>query len=99
MAARYSDPSWWEMHPDLVADVEAEVLREQNKRAGMRAYEVFQERLTCTVEEAARMLGISRSLAYDALKRGDIPSVKIGRRILVPIALLHQMLSPVQRGD
>ena len=41
-----------------------------------------------TVEEAARYLRISRGLAFDAARRGDIPTVRIGRRILVPTASL-----------
>lgn len=41
-------------------------------------------RLTYTVDEAADLLGISRALAYEAVRRGEIPSLRIGRRILVP---------------
>ena len=39
-------------------------------------------RLTITVEEAAVALGISRTLAYEALHRGELPFIRIGRRIL-----------------
>jgi len=42
------------------------------------------ERLTYNIEEAARMLGVGRNQAYDAAKRGDIPTIKIGKRLLVP---------------
>jgi excisionase family DNA binding protein len=49
-------------------------------------------RLTVDVPEAGRMLGISRNAAYDAVKRKEIPSVKIGRRIVVPIAALRAMI-------
>jgi excisionase family DNA binding protein len=42
------------------------------------------ERLTLTVEEAARLLGISRAFAYDLVRRGDIPSLRLGRRIVIP---------------
>jgi len=42
------------------------------------------ERLTFTVDEVARLLGISRSGAYDSIARGEIPSLRIGRRVLVP---------------
>jgi len=52
-----------------------------------------QERLTLTVEEAASALGISRAFAYESVRRGDIPHIKIGRRLLVPRAALEQMLS------
>lgn len=47
-----------------------------------------QERLTTTVEEAAQALGVSRSAAYRAAAAGQIPIVRIGRRMLVPRAWL-----------
>ena len=36
-----------------------------------------------TVEEAAEVLQISRNSAYEAVKEGQIPSMRVGRRILV----------------
>lgn len=50
------------------------------------------QRLTWTVEEAAARLGISRPTAYEAVKTGALPHIKIGRRILVPVSALEQML-------
>jgi excisionase family DNA binding protein len=50
-------------------------------------------RLAMTVEETAARLGISRPTAYEAVKTGSIPSIKIGRRILVPLAALERMLA------
>jgi excisionase family DNA binding protein len=43
------------------------------------------ERLTMSVEEASEVLGISRSLAYELVRRGDIPSLRLGRRLVVPV--------------
>ena len=45
-----------------------------------------------TVEETAEFLRISRNSAYEALRRGEIPYIRIGRRLLVPRAALVQML-------
>lgn len=45
-----------------------------------------------TVEQTAKLLGISRGLAFTAVRAGDIPSIRIGRRILVPRDRLRQML-------
>jgi len=45
-----------------------------------------------TVEQTAKVLGISRGLAFAAVRAGDIPSIRIGRRILVPRDRLRQML-------
>lgn len=39
---------------------------------------------TITVERAAAVLGISRRSAYNAAERGDIPAIRIGRRMVVP---------------
>ncbi|RVC57681.1 helix-turn-helix domain-containing protein [Mesorhizobium sp.] len=50
-------------------------------------------RATITIVEAAHRLGIGRNQAYEAAKRGEIPSIKIGKRLLVPKAALDKMLS------
>jgi excisionase family DNA binding protein len=50
------------------------------------------ERLTLTVPEVAEALGISRMSAYTAVRAGVIPSIRIGRRVLVPRAALAQLL-------
>jgi excisionase family DNA binding protein len=41
------------------------------------------EKLLLTVEEVAHLLSINRSTVYDMLARGDLPSVKLGRRRLI----------------
>ena len=51
-----------------------------------------EERLTYTLNEAARRLGISRALAYEAANRGELPVCRIGRRVLVPRAALLRLL-------
>lgn len=56
------------------------------------------ERLTLTVEEAGRLLGLSRPSAYEAASRGDLPTIRIGRRLLVPKAALEKMLGERPRG-
>jgi excisionase family DNA binding protein len=55
------------------------------------------ERLTVDVPAAGRMLGLSRNAAYDAVRRGDIPVLKIGGRLLVPRAALLRLLEPHRR--
>jgi len=47
---------------------------------------------TITVEQAAKRLKIGRNTAYEAVKRAEIPSIRIGRRILVPIKALNNWL-------
>jgi excisionase family DNA binding protein len=48
--------------------------------------------LVYTAEEGRKLLGISRGLMYEAMRTGQIPSIKIGRRILIPRAALERLL-------
>jgi excisionase family DNA binding protein len=47
---------------------------------------------TYTVEEAARLLGVSRGVGYEAARRGQLPTIRLGRRLLVPKIALERML-------
>lgn len=49
--------------------------------------------LTLTVPEAAMVLGISRALAYEAARTGDLPTIRFGRRLVVPRAALDRVLA------
>jgi len=50
-------------------------------------------RLTYTVEEAARALGISRGLAYQMVREGRLPALRLGqRRLIIPRAALEDLL-------
>jgi excisionase family DNA binding protein len=49
--------------------------------------------MTYTVAEAAKLLRIGRNQAYEAINARELPSVKIGRRILIPRVALEQMLA------
>ena len=50
------------------------------------------KRLTMTVEEAAATLGVSRALGYELVADGTIPSLRLGRRIVVPRRRLEAMI-------
>lgn len=50
------------------------------------------ERPTLTVDETAVILQISRSTLYDALRAGEVPCIRVGRRVLVPTARLRDLL-------
>jgi excisionase family DNA binding protein len=55
----------------------------------------MQSNITCRtykIEEAARILRIGRNQAYEAARRGEIPTIKIGKRLLVPCDALDRML-------
>ena len=50
------------------------------------------ERLTLTVEEAGGLLGISRALAYEMARTGRLPTLRFGKRIVVPKKAIESML-------
>lgn len=50
-------------------------------------------KLTMSVEECAKKLGIGRNLCYDRVKTGEIPALKIGKRLLIPRAALEKLLT------
>ena len=52
----------------------------------------IQDRLVLTVPEAAELLGICRNAAYEGVRRGEIPSIRIGKRLVVPRAAFEEML-------
>ena len=49
-------------------------------------------RRTYDIGEVARLLGIGRNQGYEAAHRGDFPTIKIGKRLLVPKAALDRLL-------
>lgn len=52
-------------------------------------------RATLTIMEVAKLLGIGRGNAYEAARRGEIPTLRIGRRLVVPVpALLRHLQGP-----
>ena len=61
-------------------------------RRGLSSYATIDRRLCVTVPEAAEMLGISRNFAYQLVREGKLPSIRFGKRILIPIAALRKML-------
>ena len=65
--------------------------------SAVRSYQVTtagkpDEPLTQSVQTAAEMLGFTRSSAYEAVRTGQIPSIRFGKRIVVPRPALNRML-------
>lgn len=52
-----------------------------------------QDRLTLSIEEGAAMLGISRALAYDLVRKGQLPQLRLGRRVVIPRKALEDLLN------
>ena len=51
-------------------------------------------RLVLTVTETAEALGISRTLAYELIRRGELPAIRLGRRIVIPAVQLNRLVQP-----
>lgn len=51
------------------------------------------ERVTISVDEAAAMLGVSRTSAYEYVRTGHLPAIRMGRRLLVPIRAIDDLLN------
>ncbi len=56
------------------------------------------ERLLLTVEEAARRLGIGKTLAWELVWDGVLPSVRLGRCVRVPLRALEEWIADAATG-
>lgn len=55
-------------------------------------------RATLTLPEAAHILGISRSTAYELARTGKLPVLRLGRRLVIPTSALNSLLENVSRN-
>ena len=59
-----------------------------------------EQKLTLNADEAAKLLGISRGSVYLASERGELPVLRLGKRLLIPKKALEDLLTtanPIQR--
>ena len=56
------------------------------------------ERKTFTVAETAAIVGVGRSTLYEHVKRGDIPCIRVGRRVVIPREVVEAALAG-RNGD
>ncbi len=63
-----------------------------NPRTGQPGPDPAAERLAYSVDEAARLTGLSRDLLYDEMRRGNLAYIKVGRRRLITRQQLQQFL-------
>ena len=54
-------------------------------------------RATLTLPEAAHVLGISRSTAYELARTGKLPVLRLGRRLVIPTDALDRLLESAGR--
>jgi excisionase family DNA binding protein len=73
------------------------------KKHGKVGVQMVTESPVLTVEEAAKLCRISRASAYEACRRGELPCLRIGRRLLISrarlLALLGQGGGQTSAGD
>ena len=51
----------------------------------------WQQRPVLSATQAADLLGVSRALVYELIRRRELPSVRLGRRVLVPSAAIARL--------
>lgn len=54
---------------------------------------------TVSVQQAAELLGISRNHAFRCVQRGEIPAIRVGRRLLIPAAFLEELFESANQED
>ncbi len=54
---------------------------------------------TLKIEEVAQILGIGRQTAYSLANSGQLPTLRLGRRLVVPIAALERMLAEAGQAE
>ena len=58
----------------------------------MTTIEGQQHRLTVTVPDAGKYLGLGRGAAYAAARRGELPTLRLGQRLVVPVPKLLELV-------
>lgn len=57
------------------------------------------DRRVHTVAEVSALIGISKNSTYEAIRRGQIPALRIGRRIVIPHKALEELLNATGVAD
>ena len=56
------------------------------------------ESVVMSVPEAGAKLGLGRNASYDAVARGEIPAIRIGKLLKVPKIAFERMLAAAGNG-
>jgi len=59
----------------------------------------WRSRTVVSVPVAGKLLDLSRQGAYDAASRGDLPVIRIGRRLVVPVVKLRRLLGELPASE
>jgi excisionase family DNA binding protein len=77
----------------------AEMRKDCGDSGGLERYGAVDERYCMAVPEAARRLGVSRNFGYELVKRGELPVIRFGKRLLIPKVALEKMLERGVTGN
>lgn len=67
--------------------------------SGRKKVFILTEKLTLSVEEMGELLGVSRQTAYNLIHRADFPTLRIGKRVLIPKKQLEAWMDRQLGGD
>ena len=62
------------------------------QQATTLAVDLIGRQATLTIEQTAALLGLGRTAAYEAARRGEFPTRRLGRRVIVPVPALLDWL-------
>lgn len=62
------------------------------KQATQLSLDRIASQATITIEQTAQLLGLGRTAAYEAARRGEFPTRRLGRRLVVPVPALLEWL-------
>jgi excisionase family DNA binding protein len=91
--------TWLAVHHRYVWSIFTVFFRILQREFRMPKVDELLSRPTITPEEARQILRLSKNGVYEALRRGEIGSVRIGRKILIPTAPLRALLSLTPHSD
>ncbi|WP_352231331.1 DUF2283 domain-containing protein [Paenarthrobacter sp. R1] len=82
----------------------ADSMHEQARRKAAEGHysaevEAIMSKPTMSVDELATILGVGRRQAYDAVRQGTIPSIRLGKRILISTRIVESILSSEPASD
>jgi excisionase family DNA binding protein len=69
--------------------------RKSKRRLRQRPASISESRRTYSVEEAGKILGVCRNSAYALARSGELPTIRMGRRLLVPREALDRLLAGI----
>ncbi len=74
---------------------QSDTYKETMRVATIEATETSTERRTMSVGQATEILGISRTTAYECVRTGELPALRLGGRIVIPTQVIDDLLERV----